>query len=190
MEYLKKVIGEKCFLSPIDTSASKLVAKWSNDPDISIKTGDIADLITYEDQKKYLEQMTSSHGYGFYIVDNAKGGVIGVARLMRVNHTHKNALAGIFIGNQDDKNRGVGTEALSLLVDFGFNIINLKNIMVEVFSYNKPSLRMCEKVGFKTIGSRRKAISFGDIEFDEVFLDIVNEDFKSPYYKNIIDKLK
>lgn len=178
MNHLKKLIGEKCFLAPVDGSETERVATWSNDIDIAIKTGDISDMVSFEQQKKYLEGMNNSSGYAFYIVDKNKNEVIGIARLMRINFINRNAVMGMFIGEKDNQNRGVGTESTKLLLDFAFNVLNLRNIMVEIFSFNEGSLRMCKKCGFKEIGRRRKAIIYGKKEYDEVFMDILSEEFK------------
>ncbi|MEA4964035.1 hypothetical protein [Lutispora sp.] len=68
MSHLKKLIGEKCYLSPVDTSETEKVAKWSNDIEVAIRTGDISDMITYEAQRGYLENMNNNRGYAFYII--------------------------------------------------------------------------------------------------------------------------
>ncbi len=189
MNFIKKITGSKCYLSPVDDRLAEIVASWSNDIDISLNTGDITDMITVETQKQYLKGMTSASGYGFYIVDNKTNEAVGIARIMRINHINRIGVLGIFIGNEKNRSKGVGFEASKLLLDYGFNILNLRNIMAEVFSFNKASLRMCEKVGFKQIGARRAALRYGEYEFDEIFLDILDDEFDSPYIKEVIAKL-
>ncbi len=49
---------------------------------------------------------------------------------------------------------------MELLLDYGFNALNLQNIMLEVFDYNKRAIKAYEKVGFKVIGKRRQAKFF------------------------------
>ncbi len=184
MKQLQKLVGEKCFLTPADGSVADIVAEWSNDLDLSIKTGDISDMITYDLQKQYLQEMNSSRGYAFYIVDKTNEKVIGVARLMRISFINRNAVMGMFIGDKNIRSGGIGTDASMLLLDFAFNVLNLRNIMVEIFSFNKASINMCRKCGFKEIGRRRKAILYGKNEFDEVYMDILSEEFDN----SIIDK--
>lgn len=178
MNKLRKLVGERCFLSPVDSSETEIVAKWSNDIDVALKTGDISDMISYEIQKSYLEGMNSRSGYGFYIVDKCKDEVIGIARLMRINFISRNAVMGMFIGEKNNRGKGIGTETTKLLLDFGFNVLNLRNIMVEVVSFNEASLNLCRKCGFKEIGRRRKAIIYGKHEYDEVYMDILDEEFE------------
>jgi RimJ/RimL family protein N-acetyltransferase len=161
-----------------DTYAEK-VAQWSNDIEMSLLTGDISDVITVEQQRAYLESMNDPGRYGFYIVNAADDEVIGIVRLMRVSMISRTAVVGAFIGDRNVRGKGVGTEAINLILDFGFNAINLRNIMAEVFSFNAASLRLCEKCGFKEIGRRRNAIRYGRHEYDEVFLDILDTEYES-----------
>lgn len=59
---------------------------------------------------------------------------------------------------------------MELLLDYGFNALNLQNIMLEVFDYNKRAIKAYEKVGFKVIGKRRQAKFFLIINDTILFL--------------------
>ncbi|MBL4938512.1 GNAT family N-acetyltransferase [Clostridium sp. YIM B02515] len=185
MNYLRKLVGQKCYLSPLNSSQSEKVAKWSNDMEVAIRTGDISDMITNEIQRGYLENMNNSSGYAFYIIREEDNEVVGIGRLMRVNFINRNAIMGMFIGEKNNRNNGIGTEATKLLLDFGFNILNLRNIMIETYSFNEPAIKVLKKCGFKEIGRRRKSIIYGNNEYDEVLMDMLNEEFQD----SIIDKV-
>ena len=178
MNYLKKLVGDNCYLSPVDAAETERVANWSNDIEVAIRTGDISDMITYEAQKRYLKNMNNNTGYAFYIIRKDVNEVIGIARLMRINFINRNAVMGMFIGERNHRSKGIGTEATKLLLDFGFNILNLRNIMIETYSFNEAAIKACKKCGFKEIGRRRSAIIYGNNEYDEVFMDILNEEFE------------
>lgn len=177
MSFLKKLIGEKCYLSPVDESLSEKVAMWSNDLRVSIRTGDISDMITLKQQEEYLKNMNNS-GYAFYIVDAKSDAAVGIIRLFRINYINRNAVLGAFIGDSNCRNKGIGTESTKLILDFAFNVLNLRNVMIETFSFNERAMKVCKRVGFKEIGRRRHAIIYGENEFDEVFMDILNWEFK------------
>lgn len=176
MEFLKKLVGDKCYLSPADATLADKVARWSNDLRVSIRTGDISDMITVDAQREYLNGM-NERGYAFYIIDSENDEAIGVIRLMRISHIYRNAVLGMFIGDSNHRNKGIGTEATKLILDFAFNVINLRNVMIETFSFNERVINLCKKIGFKEIGRRRNAIIYGNNEFDEVFMDLLNTDF-------------
>lgn len=173
--YLKKMIGDKCYLAPIDVNDTEQYAVWLNDMEITkyllIGTG----VVSMEGEREALAQLSKEHVYG--IVDKEKGILIGNVGLSNLNHIHKTAEIGIFIGNKEYWGKGYGTEAMSLLIDYSFKILGLENIILKVFSFNARARRSYEKVGFRRIGERRKAHYFNNERHDVTYMDIVKDDF-------------
>jgi RimJ/RimL family protein N-acetyltransferase len=64
----------------------------------------------------------------------------------------------------------------------------MNNIMLEVFGFNKRALKAYEKVGFKIIGHRREAIMMAGEKHDEIYMDILASDFKSPFIKKVLNE--
>jgi len=66
---------------------------------------------------------------------------------------------------------------LSLLIDYGFKALNLHNIMLRVYEFNKGAIRCYEKIGFRYFGTRREAL-LRNLERHNVFyMDILPEEF-------------
>ncbi len=187
--YFKKLIGPTCYLTPVSASHAEIVAAWSNDPQVSAHTGDIAYMIPVEKQQEYLESMREN-GYAFLIVMLTSDHPVGLCRLKNVDMINRTATLGIFIGDKEYWNRGLGTEATKLLLDFGFNVLNLRNIMLQVFSFNQRAIRSYEKCGFREIGRRRKAIMYGNKHYDEVYMDILAEEFNGSLIESLLNLTK
>jgi RimJ/RimL family protein N-acetyltransferase len=66
---------------------------------------------------------------------------------------------------------------LTLLLDYGFKALNLNNIMLKVYSFNKRAIKSYEKVGFKIVGKRRNGLKRGKETFDIIFMDILEKEF-------------
>ena len=78
-----------------------------------------------------------------------------------------------------------------LLLDYGFNVLNLNSIMLKVLSFNTRAIKSYKKCGFKEFGRRRQAIIFGDRKFDSIHMDILAEDFTgTSFVDEIIEKNK
>ena len=77
----------------------------------------------------------------FAIVLKETDELIGNCGFVDINHLHQRGEVGLFIGAEENRSKGYGTEALSLLVEYGFNYLNLKNIMLKVFSFNKRAIK-------------------------------------------------
>src|SRR6056297_3027326 len=175
MEYFKKMEGDRIYLSPINKEDYKIYTKWINDLDIAINLGNAHEVYTLEKEKDVLEEISKN---SFAIIHKSEDKLIGNCGLINIDQVNKKADLGIFIGEKEYWNKGYGLEAINLLLDYGFNLMNLYNIMLRVFSYNKRAINCYKKVGFKEIGRRRKAIQVTGQKYDEVFMDILTEEFK------------
>ena len=96
---------------------------------------------------------------------------------MDVDLINQTAELGIFIGEQDDRNKGYGKEAIKLILDYGFNTLNLNNIMLKVYSFNEKAIKTYKKVGFKTFGVRRECRYRDGLVYDTVYMDILKKEF-------------
>jgi RimJ/RimL family protein N-acetyltransferase len=59
-----------------------------------------------------------------------------------LDNLNQTAEAAIIIGNKNYWNKGYGSEALSLLMDYGFKALNIHNIMLSVYSFNKRAMSL------------------------------------------------
>ena len=103
---------------------------------------------------------------------------------MQINHIHRTATLGIFIGEDKQWNQGYGTEAIKLLLDYGFRYLNLNNINLNVIEFNKRAQACYKKCGFKEIGKRRKANYTNGKYYDIISMDILAEEFTQEAIKN------
>jgi len=181
MKYYRKLIGKKCYLSPINVEDADQYCEWLNDLEVASNLLIFNQQLSLEREKMILQNMMKNNDQIFAIVDADKDKLIGNCSIFRINERNRKAEVGIFIGDKNYLSKGYGSEALFLLVDYGFNVLNLNNIMLEVFSYNKRAITSYKKVGFKEIGRRREAIIFAGEKYDEIYMDILASDFKSVY---------
>lgn len=174
MNYFKKLEGENIYLSPINLEDYDEYSKWINDLDISLNLGNVHQIYTLHKEKKHLKEVSKN---SFAIITKKDDKLIGNCGLMNVDSVHRQAELGIFIGEKDYWDKGLGTEAMKLLLDFGFNLLNLHNILLKVFSFNKRAISCYKKVGFKEIGRRRESREIAGKKYDEVYMDILSREF-------------
>ena len=170
--YYRKMVGKKCYLSPINVEDYEKYTRWVNDMEVAIGMLFSSGLITPQKEKEILERLSRSE-YNFAIVDLEKDQLIGNIGFPRIDYINGVAEMGIFIGNKDYWGKGYGVEAIQLLLDFGFNILNLHNIFLKVYSYNKPAIRCYKKAGFKEAGRIREAKQIAGKRYDEIYMDIL-----------------
>lgn len=143
-------------------------AQWMNDIDVTINLLAVPNIYSLEKEREALIKL-SKEGYNFAIVTLNNNEVIGNCSLGGVNPIHRTAEAGIFIRNKNYWNKGYGTEAMKLLLDYDFNVLNLNNIMLRGYSFNKRVIKSYKKCGLKEIGRRREAVIIGSKKYDHIY---------------------
>lgn len=185
--YFRKLLGEKVYLSPTDVNDAEKFVKWINDLEITQYTGLSRKIIGITKEKKILEYMIKDSHVNFSIIDKEMDRLIGVCGLFDIDNINDTAKVGIFIGDSGYIGQGYGTDAVRLVLDYGFNILNLENISLGVYGYNKRAIKSYKKCGFKEIGMRREAQFIGGEYQDVLFMDILATEFESPYIKGVVD---
>jgi len=189
MTYFKKIVGGKCYLSPVSPDDALKWTEWDNDVEISVPLGDEAyRYTTLEKNQESIKQLNDSKIHCFSIIDLKNDTMIGRCMFFDIDQINRQAMFGILIGEKRKWDGGYGQEATKLLLDYGFNLLNLNSIMLGVFSYNKRGIACYEKVGFKIIGNRRESRIVGGKKYDVVLMDILAKDFESPYVNKFIER--
>ena len=84
----------------------------------------------------------------------------------------------------EEREKGYGTEAINLILDYGFNYLNLNNIKLDVVEFNERAIACYKKCGFKECGRRRKCEFIDGNYYDRISMDILKEEFTDKYILN------
>lgn len=187
MKYFRKLVGEKCYLSPVSLDDVEKYTEWVNDLEIGQFVLFSAAILDINSERETLKKLME-HNSVFAIVEKDTNKVIGNCGLHDINEIHRRATFGIFIGEKTYWNQGIGAEATALILDYGFNILNLNNVTLEVVAYNQRATRCYEKVGFKKVGTRRHFVFMAGAYHDVFIYDILASEFTSPYVKEIFER--
>jgi len=183
MKYFKKLVGERIYLSPRNVEDVEVFTEWMNDFNVTDYIGRSHQTMTLHEEKAFLEKVDRNKSV-FIIVDLQTDKVIGTVGLHDIDHIYRTATLGIFIGDEAYRSKGYGTEAIQLILDFGFNYLNLNNIDLALMEFNERALKCYKKCGFKEIGRRRKCKFINGKYYDSILMDILSEEFKDTYIKN------
>ena len=152
------LIGKQIYLRPLERDdLNERYLRWLNDPEVS----------------RYLESglfpQTQSDLEGFYngVVGSSKQVVLAIAdkesnqhigniKLGPINWVHRRATLGILIGEKEFWGKGISTEATRLMVEYAFQRLNLRRIVLGVYAEHQAAVRSYEKVGFKIEGRFRE----------------------------------
>jgi RimJ/RimL family protein N-acetyltransferase len=65
-----------------------------------------------------------------------------------------------------------------MLVDYGFNTLNMNRIELSVFEFNIRAYKSYHKVGFVEEGRKRQARYHNGKYYDEIIMSILREDWE------------
>lgn len=183
MKYYKKLVGDRIYLSPRNSEDVEIFTEWLNDFETTDYLGRSGYLVTLEGEKKYLDENFSPEAT-FVIVTLDNNKMIGTVSLENINNINRTATLGIFIGDKDYRSQGYGTEAIKLILEYGFKYLNLHNIKLDLMAFNERALKCYQKCGFKEYGRRRKCKYINGKYYDSISMDILAEEFEGDYIRN------
>ena len=99
----------------------------------------------------------------------------------------KNGVAsglGMRIAKKEIRTRGLATDAWMTLMRYAFEELRLNRINGSALSYNKASLRVCEKVGFKVEGIQRQAVYKNGAYQDLIIMGCLKSDYEELILNN------
>lgn len=140
---------------------------------------------SYESEKEWIIASAKKSSPGnFNIIDLETNELIGSVGLDKIKDVSRSAVLGIFIGNDKYRSNGYGTEAIKLLLEYGFKYLNLHSIKLTVLDVNARAYKCYIKCGFKETGRDREAMYLNGKYHDVINMDILESEFTGDYIKN------
>lgn len=136
-----------------------------------------------EDYQK--EEYKYKNGYASYnrdfilflLQDKTTNSIIGRCGLHNWNKEHRRAEIGYNMSDENFKNKGLMNEAVSAIIDFGFNKLHLNRIEALVGSTNIPSLKIIHNHQFTKEGLLRNHYCVADKYKDSILFSLLKTEY-------------
>lgn len=173
--------GKHVLLRPIRRSDISYFLKWFNDQGV-VQYLEWYLPMTEMSEEKFIEELgtTKARSDVILVIDVIEGDStkpIGNCGLHQISAKDHNAIFGIVIGEKDYWSKGYGTEAARLLINYGFQQLNLHRISSYAFAFNERSIKLHRKVGFGEEGRLRQATFRNGQYHDHVQFGILREEW-------------
>ncbi len=114
----------------------------------------------------------------FFTIRTLEGdALIGLIGLFDLFQHHGDTLVAIGIGERDRWSKGYGTDAMSIILRYAFNELNLRRVGLIVFDYNPRAIRSYEKVGFVYEGRIREVMHRDGKRWDFLYMGLLREEW-------------
>ena len=136
-------------IRPLKEQDAYTSVKWRNDPEVFKFTGNIYNHeITIDNELEWIRKVTANPtDYRCAIlVDEVYVGNIYLTDIKEgTAHFH------IFIGDKSYWGKGVAKRASLLILEYAFNVLNIKEVLLRVRNVNTSAYNLYLRLGFKNV---------------------------------------
>lgn len=179
MKYFKKIEGERIYLSPMNVEDAEKYIEWLTDKRVSDGLGSTKKLLSVEAEREWITDCLKNGRYQFAIIRKEDDTLLGNCGFNGTNFIEWGAEIGLFIGDEENRSKGYGAEVIELLLNYGFNYLNLHNICLHVYSFNERAMACYKKVGFKECGRRHEAYRANGKWYDIIEMEILEKEYRN-----------
>ena len=171
--------GRLVYLRPAERDDIPLFVRWLSDA----RTTEFLALrspIGLAMEERWFEDLLDHHGrdrWYFVICRLEDDRPVGSLDLHEIGPTSGGAGLGIVIGDPADTSKGYGSDALRVLLDFGFGELRLERMWLEVFEFNERARHVYERLGFLHEATFRHAFFHGGRYLDLQRMAILREEW-------------
>lgn len=180
---VKFLQGEKVYLRPVEREDIELYYASLSNEEMVRMTG-LQGFFTKSMLEGYVERISGDKSRADFIfcsqeTDEPLGDVV----LNSIDRGNRCSNMRVAMFNQEQFGKGYGSEAIRLLLDYGFGRLNLHRVELEVYAYNERAIRAYEKLGFKREGIRRDGWFFDHKYHDCISMGILEDEYRELYKK-------
>lgn len=174
--------GKNVILAPIKREYIDKFLIWLNDPEITQHLTIYRPLTREMEEDWYASLKDRESDIIFAILINQTK-LIGNCSIMNIIWRERVGTCGIFIGDKNEQGKGYGTEAMKLLMSYGFNTLNLNRLDLKVNDFNSRAIKCYQKLGFVEEGRMREATFVNGKYHDQILMSILQNEWKNTKYE-------
>lgn len=147
---IQGILGKKTILRKLEKRDLKKSLSWLKDPSVNMYLSQNFRGYDEKKEQKWFEFIKGSNNDIVFAIEDIKTKLhIGNCALHKIDWENSSCEMGIMIGDKDYRDKGYGSDALKSIIKFSQSDLKLKNIVLNVYSYNKRAIKVYKKLGFK-----------------------------------------
>ena len=167
--------GEKVSLRDMRDDDLELIFDWENRPELDY-LGNEHEPLTEAQISNFINHSTGdiyTDGQLRLMIES-NGKTIGCIDLFEFDAHNQRAGVGILIAENEDRKNGFAKEALNLLTNYCFEVMNFKQLYCHIPVDNNASLRLFSTCNYEETGRCRDWVKKGNAFIDAVFMQRLN----------------
>jgi RimJ/RimL family protein N-acetyltransferase len=166
-------------LAPPEIEDAEALAGWLNDPAVWVPFARLWPTNVEAERQWISSQPSRRDEINFVIFEKPSGRPVGLVGLRSLDAANATGRLGVLVGEPADRGRGLGTEAVKLILGHGFDFLGLRRVNLAVLADNAGAIHIYEKLGFVREGLERKAVLRGGRYADVIHMGLFAEEFRA-----------
>lgn len=177
----KFLIGEKIYLRTLNAEDAERYYQMLYVPETRRLTG-TQKHYTREQIEQYVDSKASDTSSVLLLIAlNDSNDIIGDIAIQDIDSINRSSTIRIAIDQEKYQGKGYGSEALLLMLEYGFGVLNLHRIELEVYRYNERAAHVYEKLGFAREGVRRETLFYNHKYHDVIVMSMLEDEYRKRY---------
>lgn len=166
----------KVYLRLMTREDTDLIVAWRNQDGVR-KKFIYQELFTRQSHEHWWDTMIETgKAVQMILCEEGTDRPLGSVYVRDIDRQHRKGEYGIFIGEDDARGRGVGTQAARLMIAYAFEELKLHKLYLRVFADNAGAIRSYEKAGFVQEGYLKEEVLIDGEYRDMVWMAVLNRD--------------
>jgi RimJ/RimL family protein N-acetyltransferase len=172
--------GQKVTLRAMTRDDLDLLCQFNNDIEVELAGGGDPPLpqSLTRLQAEYEAQVSKGGRDGTSFAIEADGKFIGPCALFQFDHVAHTCALGITIGDKAYWGQGYGREAVNLLLEYAFQLQNIRRVYLTVNGNNERAIRAYQACGFVEEGRLRAHVWSNGAYVDLVYMGILRDEWE------------
>ncbi|MEE8241434.1 MAG: GNAT family protein [Nitrospirales bacterium] len=160
--------GKQIFLRALSPADIPVWHAWFNSADVTEHVNQGVFPNTEAAQQEHLHSLSKSRtDVQLGIALKETGELVGIIGIHKIDWIHRHGDISIIIGDTRSWGKGIATEAIALMVEHGFEKLNLHKLTAGMWATNEGSRRSFERNGFVLEATLRESYFYKSRYVDE-----------------------
>lgn len=174
--------GNKVRIRSLEREDLPKVWQWLNDGDVMYYWASPGSMVSMAElERHFSKSLETADTRRWFIIEGEGQRPIGLMMCFNLDQRHRRAEVGILIGEKDCWDKGYGTEAMVLFLDYLFNELGLHRVYLHTQDYNLRAIKSYEKCGFVKEGVVRERYFVKGKYHDGFLMSILSHEFSQRF---------
>lgn len=175
--------GEKIRLRGLEPADAPIFHEWNQDSEMARNMdflwppSSLAGVVAWIENTVKKEPLNNEYEM---VMETKEGVFVGT-----INSHHCNQRVGCFsygvAVRREHQRQGYAREAILLLLRYFFHELRYQKVTAQVFSFNEPSMRLHERLGFQLEGRLRQTLFSNGRHHDRLYYGLTRTEFEELY---------